>query len=66
MSPTYLVESAGSVVGEGNNLANVVARVLDRGYTQGRIYNQHNNASMDLAEWVEENQTRLLACGMED
>ena len=51
----------GAVIAEGNDLAETVQRALDLGYTKGTIYNQVNNASADLAEWVAENQGRLGA-----
>lgn len=60
---TYLVlaTETDSVVTMGSDLAETVQRALDLGYTEGTIYNQYNNASADLAEWVEDNQGRLGA-----
>lgn len=69
--PTYLISvpfgevwglaNMGAVVAEGDTVPEAVQRALDLGYSEGRIWNQTNGASADLAEWVRDNEGALGA-----
>lgn len=50
-----------AVVAQGDTVAAAVSDALALGYTEGRIWNQYNGASADLAEWVRDNQGALGA-----